>query len=77
MWKYRLRKGDHNHSFEDFLRITASSRKGRNLGPQSEWIADKEGRLHIHELLHLENFSEDLRGFGEEIGVPDLAQNLP
>lgn len=75
MWKYRLRNGVHNHSFEDFLREIVG-KKGRNLRPQSECVADKEGRPHIHQLMHFENFSEDLRGFGEKIGVPGLAQNL-
>lgn len=77
MWKYRLQKGDCNHSFEEFLRNTVSSKKGRNLRPQSEYMKDKEGRPHIHCVMHFENFSEGLRVFGEKIGVPDLAQNLP
>lgn len=77
MWKYRLRLGKHNLDFEDYLRKKANSKLGHNHRPQSECIANKEGRPHIHWLIHFENFSEGLRVFGEKIGVPDLAQNRP
>lgn len=47
--------------FEDFLRK----------------IADKKGEPLIHQVMHFENFEEDVKAFGEKIGVPGLVQNLP